>query len=82
MSFSYSDETTKISNVQICGSFDKWQVRHPLKFDPIKNKWEITLKITKGSHWYKYIVDGEWRVNKGEKFFKDENGIFNNFILI
>lgn len=82
ISFYFTDEsiTAKINSVQICGSFDKWQVRHPLTFDPICNKWTVTLKIKKGSHFYKYIVDGEWKVSKGEKTIKDDSGFLNNFI--
>jgi hypothetical protein len=68
--------------VQICGAFNNWQVRHPLTYDPVYNKWSVILKIKKGSHMYKYIVDGEWDVSRGEKTIKDNSGFINNFISI
>lgn len=83
ITFNYTSETSKKpSSVQICGSFDKWQVRHPLAFDPIYNKWSVTLKIKKGTHHFKYIVDGNWVVSRTDKTLKDPNGYENNVITI
>lgn len=70
------------SSVQICGSFDKWQVRHPLILDPLHNKWCVTLKIKKGIYYYKYIVDGQWVFSQVEKTIKDASGYVNNMISI
>lgn len=81
--FSYKGlDKTKLSSVQICGSFDKWQVRHPLSYDALQNKWSVTLKIKKGIHFYKYIVDGEWCTSNIEKCYQDLDGIINNTISI
>jgi hypothetical protein len=81
--FSYTTEgDKKPASVQICGSFDKWQVRHPLTYDPLKCKWSITLKIKKGKYYYKYIVDGQWVLSKHEKSEKDSSGILNNVVSI
>lgn len=83
ITFSYKVmEKSKPSSVQICGSFDKWQVRHPLTYDALQNKWSVTLKIRKGTHYYKYIVDGEWSISDLEKLHTDENGFTNNTISI
>jgi hypothetical protein len=82
ITFNYTFDAQKPSSVQICGSFDKWQVRHPLTFDPFSNKWSVTLKIKKGTHYFKFIVDGEWVISKSEKTIKDANGYLNNFISI
>jgi hypothetical protein len=78
----YSAEKHKPSSVQVCGSFDKWQVRHPLILDPLSNKWTVTLKIKKGTHYFKFIVDGEWVISNLEKTIKDSSGYLNNFISI
>ena len=81
VSFSYAvDSSQNISSVQVCGSFDKWQVRHPLTYDPMKSQWNLTLKIKKGKFFYKYIVDGEWVVNNNEPTETEENGIVNNVV--
>ena len=79
--YSY-DEKPKPTSVQVCGSFDKWQVRHPLILDPLSNKWTVTLKIKKGAHFFKFIVDGEWEISKSEKIVKDSSGYINNFITV
>lgn len=83
ISFGYiSKEFKKPLSVQICGSFDKWQVRHPLSYDPLRNKWGVTLKIKKGTHYYKYIVDGEWSINEDDVTIKDSQGFINNIITV
>ena len=82
ISFSFSEDGKKLSSVQVCGSFDKWQVRHPLTYDPVKNQWNITLKVKKGKYFYKYIVDGQWVVNNKEQTVKESNGIENNTVTI
>lgn len=80
VTFTFPSDNRKHSSVQISGTFDKWQVRHPLVFDPLHNKWAATLKIRKGMHFYKYIVDGAWNINKNEKTIIDDVGNTNNFI--
>ena len=78
--FSYTFENRKPNSVLICGSFDKWQVKHPLAYDKIFEKWGVTLKIKRGTYQYKYIVDGNWEINPKEKSVKGEDGIVNNVI--
>ena len=81
VSFTYNvDEKHPPQSVQICGSFDKWQVRHPLTLDTLKNQWVVTLKIKRGKYFYKYVVDGNWVINDKEPTFKESNGIVNNVI--
>ena len=83
ITFTYNcDENKKPSSVQICGSYDKWQVRHPLSYDPIKSQWTVTLKIKRGKYFYKYIVDGQWMINPREQTFKESNGIVNNMVTL
>ena len=81
VSFTFDvDEKHPVQSVQICGSFDKWQVRHPLSLDTLKNQWVITLKIKRGKYFYKYVVDGNWVVNDKEPTYKESNGIVNNVV--
>ncbi len=84
ITFNYSptEDRKKPSSVQVCGSFDKWQVRHPLTYDPLYAKWSVTLKIRKGMHQFKYIVDGEWLVSITDRVYKDPAGYTNNIISI
>jgi starch synthase len=81
VTFTYNvDEKHPPQSVQICGSFDKWQVRHPLSYDTMKNQWVITLKVKKGKYTYKYVVDGNWVINDKEPTMKESNGIVNNVL--
>lgn len=83
VTFNYpSNENKKPSGVQICGSYDKWQVRHALGFDPIKMQWTVTLKMKRGKFSYKYIVDGEWVINQNEPTCVDNDGMINNCITL
>ena len=76
----YGDK--RATSVQVCGSFDNWQVRRPMSFDPVKSQWTVTLKIKRGKYFYKYIKDGEWVVNPKEQTFIEDNGIINNMVIL
>ena len=61
--FIYKFRNQKPNSVLICGSFDKWQVKHPLVYDSIQDKWSIKLNLKKGIHYFKFFIDGIWRLN-------------------
>ena len=82
VNFSYKFDNRKPNSVLISGSFDKWQVKHPLAYDEILDKWGVTLKLKKGSYQYKYIVDGNWQINPKERSVKGQDGIENNVIEV
>ena len=42
----------------------------------------INQKLPKGKHFYKFIVDGQWKFNPEDPLDSDENGIFNNYIEV
>ena len=54
--------------VEICGSFDEWQVRHEMNFDPFTNQWFINLHLKTGEEFlYKYVInDSQWVLQLGE----------------
>jgi len=68
-------------NVQICGSFDNWEERHNMHFDPITVQWYVTLHLKIGEEYlYKYIInDNNWVVNEEEPVRMDDQGNKNNF---
>ena len=68
--------------VEISGSFDGWKKRHRLIHYPREHKWEISIKMKKGKHLYKYIIDGNWQVNQNEQTEKGDDGIINNVIYL
>ena len=59
----------RYNSVEICGSFDDWQVRHQMNFDPFTNQWFVTLHLKPGEEFlYKYIINGSnWVVNDEEQ---------------
>ena len=68
-------------SVQLSGSFEKWQVRHPLKYDNKRKEYIGTIRIKKGRYLYKYYIDGQWVINMNEKIIR-ENGIENNVVIV
>lgn len=48
-------------SVQLVGDFTHWQ-RAPISMSKGQdNIWSATVKLTPGSHRYRFMVDGQWR---------------------
>jgi 5'-AMP-activated protein kinase regulatory beta subunit len=43
----------------LIGSFSKWQERIPMK--KMGNEFTLVKALERGIHFYKFIVDGEWK---------------------
>ena len=68
----------KYRNVQITGSWDKWNQKFELSYDPLNNSWKTYIILPKGiTYLYKYIVDNDFVINKNEKIETKENDMFN-----
>lgn len=80
-SFMLHNRGPRYRRVQICGSFDEWEERHDLNFDPFTNQWFITLHLKVGAEYlYKYIInDDTWVTNEEEPLRNDASGNVNNF---
>ena len=83
ISFIYEVEKGKKYNlVQISGSWDNWKEKSELKYDPLNNRWRCIKSLPKGKKFlYKYLLDGNWTVNKNEKM-ESQGDIVNNMIKI
>ena len=83
ISFIYEVEKGKKYNlVQISGSWDNWKEKIELKYDPLNNRWKCIKSLPKGKKFlYKYILDGNWAVNKNEKI-ENQGDIINNVVKI
>ena len=83
ISFIYEVEKGKKYNlVQISGSWDNWKEKSELKYDPLNNRWRCIKSLPKGKKFlYKYLLDGNWTVNKNEKM-ETQGDIVNNMIRI
>ena len=83
MTFSYKfEKEKKLDSVLLCGSFTNWKDKIPLTFDPMSQKWSTTIRLPKGKHFYKYIVNNVWIINPSEKNERDHSGNVNNVIEI
>ena len=51
-----------------------------MTFDHLTEKWSTTLRLTKGKHFYKYIVNNEWIINPKEANERGSDGIVNNVV--
>ena len=82
VTFSYKFEKGKQpQNVLLCGSFSNWKEKIPLKYELLSDKWSITIRLEKGKHFYKYIVNDKWIINPLERHEKD-GGFENNVVEI
>lgn len=78
--FAIPNRGPRYNCVEICGSFDDWQVRHDMNFDPFTNQWFVTIHLKPNQDfYYKYILNGEnWIVNDEEEKRDDGSGNVNN----
>ena len=83
ITFIYEVEKGKKYNlVQISGSWDNWKEKIELKYDPLNNRWKCIKSLQKGKKYlYKYLLDGNWAINKNEKI-ETQGDIQNNMIKI
>lgn len=81
--FTYKTGGIRLQSVQLTGSFDKWQIRHPLAYDHAKASWHVTLLIPKGKFYYKFIIDGTtWVHSFDHPTERDQGGNVNNIVEI
>ena len=52
------------SKVSVAGTFNDWDsTKNPMKDNPSSGKYATTVKLGLGRHEYKFVVNGEWRVD-------------------
>ena len=61
------------SEVFLTGSFAKWATQF-IMIETQKNQFEITLNLPPGEYEYKYIVDGEWKVDESRPVISNKKG--------
>ena len=83
ITFIYEVEKGKKYNlIQISGSWDNWKEKTELKYDPLNNRWKCIKSLPKGKKFlYKYLLDGNWTVNKKERM-ETQGDIINNMVKI
>ena len=69
------------NDVQIIGSFNKWQQRIPMQKMP-DGTFTVVQELPPGFHQYKFIVDGEWRCAHDQDKVRDQAGNENNQVFV
>ncbi|XP_050386619.1 phosphoglucan phosphatase DSP4, amyloplastic [Argentina anserina] len=73
----------KCSTVEISGLDIGWGQRIPLKLDDKQGSWILKRELPEGRYEYKYVVDGEWKLNKNELVTSpNKDGYVNNYLQI
>jgi hypothetical protein len=67
----YLRGNTRAAHVTLAGSFNKWQPE-ALPMFKTDSGWVANVTLSPGKYWYKFVVDGDWRVDK------DNNNIEND----
>lgn len=65
--FRYSG-TGSEKSVSVAGSFNEWNTgTNPMKKNGENNTWTLSLSLPPGSHTYKLVVDGQWRLDPANR---------------
>lgn len=68
--------------VILAGSFNSWNEK-AFKMKKGENGWYADVPLPPGKHYYKFIVDGKWMVDPGNKLQQpDRHGYWNSVLLI
>jgi 1,4-alpha-glucan branching enzyme len=49
--------------VGLAGDFNKWKPQRMSKCAEEDSSWEIVLELAPGEHQYKFVVDGNWKLD-------------------
>ena len=68
--------------IAIAGSFNNWE-EHAYMMKKNGESWELTTFLEPGKHTYKFIVDGNWILDPGNKTWEEnEHGSGNSVLWI
>lgn len=60
--FSYSDPAAQ--EVTVAGDFNNWSLADPYRLKKEESgRWSLSLPLEPGKYRYKFVVDGQWRVD-------------------
>lgn len=59
----YLRNNTNAQRVMLAGSFNDWNPE-VLRMNKTDSGWIATVKLGPGKYWYKFIVDGNWTIDK------------------
>lgn len=67
-------------NIYLAGDFNNW-APDMIRMDKAEGEWVATVNLSNGKHLYKYIVDGKWILDPGNKLWEEnEHGTGNSVV--
>jgi glycogen synthase len=72
----------KPHDVILVGSFDNWNNRIKMTFDPVGGFYFAELRIAPGQHMFKIISDGIWKTIVDYPLARDDSGNENNLLTV
>lgn len=80
--FSYYDPVA--TDVQLAGDFSGWKpIDHALVRADQDRIWKCVVDLDPGRYQYKFIVDGEWKIDPhNEEVIVDEKGVSNSSLRV
>jgi 5'-AMP-activated protein kinase regulatory beta subunit len=72
------------SKVFVAGTFNEWDpTKNPMKDNPNSGKFVTTMLLPAGRHEYKFVVNGEWRVDpKCSEWTPNDCGSLNSVLTV
>ncbi len=62
---------TNAKRVILAGSFNNWS-ETALEMKPVGNGWTADVKLAPGKHFYKFIIDGNWDIDRDNKLVEND----------
>ena len=74
-------ESTEAGEVLLSGDFNNWSPKaHPMKNDG-NGRWKRTLKIPQGRYEYKFLADGQWKMDpRNDQICPNHFGTYNSVL--
>ena len=70
------------ADVRLVGSFTAWEGGIPLQWSTEAACYQVAVCLRRGTHAYKYVVDGKWTLSPGEEVVAGPNGMENHEMVV
>lgn len=68
------------NKVRLVGSWDDWQWESPMQL--VEGRYRVLKALEPGTYEYKYVVNGEWKIDERQPITKTTSGYVNNTVTI
>jgi len=72
------------SKVSVAGTFNNWDPdKNPMKGNPDSGHYKAVIVLAPGKHEYKFVVNGEWRVDPNcPELAVNDQGALNSVVCV